>query len=149
MNKMAIAGLAAAVLSLTALASQRAAAQCCPQQCQRGKEITFTTGITFGIHCSPKCGHWVPDCPPPCGPYGYPPPPPYGYAANQFQAPMPAPVAAPNPPAPNAPRGQAGAVQSIGYNYPAYDYNAAYNNGYNYGYTYGVPPYWYGSGYGY
>ena len=145
MNKMVIAGLAAAALSLTTLASQRASAQC-PQQCMRGGEISFNTGITFGVHCSPKCGHWVPNCPPPC-PYGYPPPPPYGYAGNQFQPPMPAPVAAPNPP---APKGPAGAVQNIGYNYPAYDYSAAYN----YGYMYGVPPYqapayWYGSGYGY
>ena len=146
MNKMVIAGLAAAALSLTALASQRASAQC-PPQCQRGGEITFNTGDHVRLSTARRsaatgCRTVLLPCP-----YGYPPPPPHGYAGNQFQPPMPAPVAAPSPP---APKGPAGAVQNIGYNYPAYDYSAAYN----YGYMYGVPPYqapayWYGSGYGY
>ena len=144
-----MAGLAAAALSLTALGQQRASAQCCPQQCQRGGDVTFNVGLTFGLHWTPKCGHWVPDCPtcgypPPC--YGYPPPPPpYGY--RPFQPPQPTAVAAPNPPAAaNPSKGPPAGLENVGYNYYA-GYDPYY--GYNYGGVYGIPyyqapDYWYG-----
>ena len=169
MKKMVFAGLTAAALALTVLSSQRAAAQCCPPECQRGGEVSFNLGLTLGCHWTPAHGHWVPNCPPPCcygyppcAPYGYPPPrpygfpPPYGYAPGYpgapFAAPQPATAAAPNTPAaPNAtpatPATPAtSSVTPTGLENVSYEYPAAY--GYDYGYGYGypyeqVPGYWY------
>ena len=98
MKNVLLAGAVAAALALTALSQQRAAAQSCPPQCQRGGEISFNTGVTFGVHWTPCHGHWQPNCcgpyGAPFGPYGYAPPPPYGYG------PPPGPGA--RPPAPQA-----------------------------------------------
>ena len=151
MKKLLIVGVVA-TLSLVVGSQQRAAAQC-PQQCMRGGEVSFNTGITFGCHWTPRCGHWEPNC---CGPYGCPVGP-YGYAAGPYGAPPrgyapggPPPVGPGGPPVPPPPpKATASNVQNIEYTYPtAYDYNNGYNN---YGYLYGVPPYqdpgyWYGYG---
>lgn len=152
MKNVLLAGAVAAALALTALSQQRAAAQSCPPQCQRGGEISFNTGVTFGVHWTPCHGHWQPNCcgpyGAPFGPYGYAPPPPYGYGpppgpGARPPAPQAEQVGAPNAPAvpTPAPRDAQPAVQSIGYSYPApYDYG--------YGYYYGYP-YYQGADYGY
>ncbi len=152
MKNLAMAGAVAAALSLTALAQQRAAAQCCPPQCMRGGEISFNSSITFGCHWTPCHGHWEPNCCGPygcpfgpygyaAGPYGYPP---QGYAAAPFAAPQPAPApAAPALPTPKT-KTETADVQNVGYSYPAaygYDYGSWY--GYP---NYQYPGYWYGYG---
>ena len=71
LHKTISAGLAAmaAALCLTGLAQQqRAAAQCCPPQCQRGGEISFNVGVSLGCRWNCNKGHWVPDFPACYGP---------------------------------------------------------------------------------
>ncbi len=147
MKKVAFTGLAAAALTLTALSGQRASAQCCPPECQRGCEISFNLGVSFGVHWTPCHGHWAPNCPPPCyGPYGYPPPPyAYAYAPPGYGRPLPPPqAAAPSDPAAPATTTAASGVQNVGYSYPAaYGLNYGYLYGYGYP-NYQAPYYWYG-----
>ncbi len=131
MKKLAIAGLLAAALSLTALSQQKASAWGC------GSSGEFNLSIGFSIsgswQCNPCCGGcggcgygYCPDVSmysaPACG-YG-------GYCAAPYAAPQAAPTAAPV---------AATGVQNAAY-YPA---NYGYNYGYGYGY-YQAPSYWYG-----
>ena len=119
MKKMAIAGLLAAVLSLTALSEQRAAAW-------GGGEFNFSIGVSISCNwqCQPRCQPcWQPcyteySCPS-CN---------YDYAGSNgdyraYAYPQAAPIA--------APAAQYN-VQNAGYTYPT-----GYGN-------YQAPSYWYG-----
>ena len=137
MKKLAIAGLLAAALSLTALSQQKAAAWGCG-----GGSGEFNLSIGFSIS-----GSWNHQCGSPCGGCGAswcPDVSAYtgGYSGCAYAAPFVAPYSVPQAPlaAPTATTG----VQNAAY-YPAgYSYPAGNGYGYNfYGYNQ-APSYWYG-----
>jgi len=110
MNKMVMAGLAAGGAFLTALASQRASAQCCRRR-SAAKRSPSTSASPLGFHCHTEERSLGPGLSSPCCPY----PPPPATPANQFPAAMPAPDRRPEP---AAAKGRPAPVQNVGYNYP-------------------------------